>query len=134
PEGTLIGWRVRAYDGEQYSARSNDGAAKMCEFILAASKPAAPQISSTDYPNDDAEHGGVGQYGEFTFTPASSDVVKYQFAVNGSAKQGTTVNAPSPGAPVTVSIMPTSAGPNTVSVLSYDAAGNDSEPASYTFK
>lgn len=134
PEGTLIGWRVRAYDGKQYSAWSNDGAAKMCEFILDTSKPAAPQISSTDYPNDDAEHGGVGQYGEFTFTPASSDVVKYQFAVNGSAKQGTTVNAPSPGAPVTVSIMPTSAGPNTVSVLSYDAAGNDSEPASYTFK
>src|SRR5690606_2706002 len=77
PEGTLIGWRVRAYDGKQYSAWSNDGAAKMCEFILDTSKPAAPQISSTDYPNDDAEHGGVGQYGEFTFTPASSDVVKY---------------------------------------------------------
>ncbi|MDL4813186.1 LamG domain-containing protein [Actinomadura opuntiae] len=134
PEGTLIGWAVRAYDGKQYSAWTNSGAPKMCEFILDKTKPSAPQVSSTDYPDDEADHGGVGQYGTFTFTPASSDVVKYQFAVNGSAKQGTTVQAPSPGVPVTVSIMPTSEGPNTLSVISYDKAGNDSEPASYTFK
>ena len=134
PENTLIGWAVRAYDGKQYSAWSNDGAPKMCEFILDTTQPAAPQISSADYPDDGADHGGVGQYGTFTFTAASPDVVRYQFAINGSAKQGTTVQAPSPGAPVTVELMPASEGPNTVSVITYDQAGNDSEPASYTFK
>lgn len=134
PEDTVIGWHVRAYDGKQASAWSSAGDDKVCQFVLDRQKPMAPSVTSADYPADEADHGGVGEYGSFTFTPSSTDTVSYQYAVGKRAQEGPRVQAPSPGAPTTVEIKPESAGSNTLSVIAYDGAGNASEAAAYTFK
>ncbi|RBL81712.1 LamG domain-containing protein, partial [Streptomyces cavourensis] len=83
PQNKLVDWRVRSYDGAQYSPWSWAGDATSCYFIYDKTVPAAPTITSPEYPASQPDDpndpwlDGVGQYGTFTFKSSSSDVTRY---------------------------------------------------------
>jgi hypothetical protein len=96
PHGTTVAWTARAFDRYDYSDW-----AKPCYFTLDRQAPAkAPVVSSTDYP-EGVWGGGPGVPGTFRFdAQGDPDVVAYQY--RDSSEATTTVPAPRPGAPVTV--------------------------------
>ncbi|WP_406499493.1 DNRLRE domain-containing protein [Streptomyces sp. NBC_00846] len=133
PSNVTIGWEVQGSDGTAWGPWSSVGAATRCEFIYDASAPAAPVISSLQYPNDDAWHAGVGDYGSFTFDSPSTDVAHYQYRFKGSSAWSTVATA-TPGGPATVKFMPTSEGDWSVEAKAVDAAGNAQKtPMGYVF-
>ncbi|MFF5172826.1 hypothetical protein ACFY3U_09355 [Micromonospora sp. NPDC000089] len=126
PDGTVVAWTARAYDGQDYSKW-----AKPCYVKVDAVRPATPVVSSVTYPNDGQAHGGSGVPGTFTFTAnGSKDVVGYYWG-----RFGQTYNyipAPKPGADVTLEYAPTSF-VESLSVRSVDSASNSSETTRYEF-
>ncbi|MGW7419963.1 LamG-like jellyroll fold domain-containing protein [Streptomyces sp. NPDC054813] len=60
--------------------------------------PAAPVVSSAEYPDDGDWHDGVGEYGTFTIDSASDDVVSYRYRWLGGATH--TLAPDAPGGPV----------------------------------
>lgn len=133
PSNVTIGWEVQGSDGTAWGPWSSVGDATRCEFIFDASAPSAPVITSTQYPDDDAWHSGVGDYGSFTFDSSTADVAEYQYRFKGSSTWST-VDAVTPGGPATVQFMPTSEGTWSVEATAVDAAGNPQKtPMGYTF-
>jgi hypothetical protein len=125
PHGTTVAWTARVFDRYDYS-----GWAGPCYFTLDTQAPAkAPVVSSTDYP-EGVWSGGPGVPGKFRLdAQGDPDVVAYQYRDISDAT--TTVPAPRPGAPVTVTYTPDSDGPNPLRVVAIDAAGNRSPQAEY---
>lgn len=117
-------WSVRAQDEDDASAWSAP-----CTFTIDTTPPAAPAVSSVDYPSDGQPHGGSGVPGQFTFT-GPADAVAYKYGIS---SLGQTVQASGPGQPVTVEVAPRG-GPNTLYVATLDAAGNQSALTQYEFK
>lgn len=126
--GGTYAMTVRSFDGTTWSPWSDE-----CRFSVDTQRPATPpSVTSTDYPQGGQWTGGPGIAGDFTFTAGGvSDVTGYRFGLWGANEY---VAAPSPGAPVTVSITPTSDGPVTLYVYSVDAAGNSSNETRYSFR
>ncbi|MFH9548728.1 LamG-like jellyroll fold domain-containing protein [Streptomyces sp. NPDC051445] len=131
-ENVIYAWQARGNDGQGWGPLSSEPP-QACEFVLDKTTPAAPKVASTDYPDDDAPHAGVGDYGTFTFTSTSTDVVSYRYefqdGTNGSvtAQSGT-------GRPGTLRWAPTSSGTQTLTVTSVDAAGKSAQsPAGHSF-
>ncbi|SDT80700.1 LamG domain-containing protein [Actinoplanes derwentensis] len=142
PENIPIGWIARV--GDRKDSKTDDvaswsdwswsGDQTRCEFVLDKTKPLPPDVFSADYPStEDTTADGVGVYGKFTFSSASTDVVSYRYALNKDAAQGTLVNPAAKGGAVSVNLMPASEGPNWVSVHSIDASGSTSSDAVYPF-
>ncbi|MFF7332956.1 LamG-like jellyroll fold domain-containing protein [Streptomyces sp. NPDC008150] len=132
PQNVTVGWAVRGSDGTAWGPWSLDGSATRCEFIYDSTVPKAPVITSADYPDDDAWHAGVGDYGSFTFDSASADVASYKYRFKGESWK--TVPAQSPGGPATVRWMPPDEGTMTVEATAVDSAGNAQQTAnSYVF-
>ncbi|MGW0934940.1 LamG domain-containing protein [Streptomyces sp. NPDC002666] len=130
---TAIGWEVQGSDGTGWGPWSSTGTATRCEFKYDATAPAAPVITSAQYPDDDVWHAGVGDYGSFTFDSPSTDVKQYLYRFKGSSAWSN-VNTATPGGPATVRFMPTSEGPWTVEAKAVDAAGNAQKtPMGYQF-
>ena len=77
-------WRAMASDGTDSSAWSS-----FQSCTVDTTKPGAPFVSSTDYPQDGKWHGGAGTAGKFTFIPASgtSDLAGYAYSLDGAAAQ-----------------------------------------------
>ncbi|MFJ8852809.1 LamG-like jellyroll fold domain-containing protein [Streptomyces sp. NPDC102437] len=123
PSNVTIGWEVQGTDGTAWGPWSSAGTATRCEFIYDATTPAAPVISSVQYPDDGAWHAGVGDYGAFTFDSPSTDVAHYQYRFKGTSGWST-VDPATPGGPATVKFMPTSEGDWSVEAKAVDAAGN----------
>ncbi|MBY8871788.1 hypothetical protein K7640_08035 [Micromonospora sp. PLK6-60] len=127
PDGTVVAWTARAYDGYDYSAW-----AKTCYVRIDAQRPATPVVTSARYPADGQPHGGTGVPGTFTFSAnGSPDVVGYYWG-----RYGQTYNylpAPAPGADATLEFTPASFF-ESLSVRSVDAASNSSEVTSYEFR
>ncbi|MET8976252.1 LamG domain-containing protein [Streptomyces sp. NPDC004539] len=138
PKNRNVAWHVRSYDGAQWSAWSYTGA-HGCYFIYDTSVPAGPVISSAQYGASDAENpddpwwDGVGRYGTFSIDSASSDVTKYWFGVNSAPTSANTLTTSGGGAK-TIKFMPTRPGINFITSQAFDAAGNGSEPTTYTFR
>ncbi|GAA2965655.1 DNRLRE domain-containing protein [Actinokineospora diospyrosa] len=92
--------------------------------------PAAPLVSSTDYPADGQPHGAPGRPGAFTLTPGDAvAIAKYTYQLD-------TDPLPSEVAatgPTTVTLSPTAAGTRTLTVRSVTAGGLASAPAVHTF-
>ncbi|MEV6593268.1 LamG domain-containing protein [Streptomyces acidicola] len=84
--------------------------------------PAAPVITSPEYPDDDAWHDGVGNYGTFVIDSASDDVVAYRYAWMGGGWK--TLTAADPGAAVSLRWLPESEGPVYLTVRAVDNSGN----------
>jgi hypothetical protein len=139
PEQKTINWYVRTWDGYQYSPWSYAGDATACYFTYDKSVPAAPALSSADYPQSDPEneadpwYDGVGRYGRFTADSASTDVTKYWFGINSNPTSANERKPSTSGGPVTIDIAPDHAGPNYLTVQAFDAAGNASEIGRYVF-
>ncbi|MEO3885197.1 LamG-like jellyroll fold domain-containing protein [Nonomuraea sp. B5E05] len=136
PEKTSIAWAVRTWDGYQYSPWSFAGDATGCYFSYDKGVPAAPVVTSADYPEStgvdpDPWHDGVGRYGRFTADSEADDVTRYVFEVGDERierRPGT------PGGPVTLDLAPRHSGLNSVEVQAFDAANNNSAVRSYLFK
>jgi hypothetical protein len=132
PQNTSIEWHVRAYDGTSYSPWSYAGNATGCYFVYDPTTPAAPAVSSTDYPESDPENAddpwidGVGKYGIFTVTSSSKDVTKYWYGLNIAPSAANEVKPAVTGGPVSINLMPTHAGMNRLYVQSWDAANRHS--------
>ncbi|MCH5674927.1 LamG-like jellyroll fold domain-containing protein [Streptomyces gilvus] len=126
PQNTTIAWAVRGFDQQSYGAWSTDGNQTRCEFIYDTSKPKSATITSAQYPDDEAWHTGVGDYGDFTMDSPSADVTKYTYYFTGpQADNGKkTVAAESTGGPATIRWMPPSEGTYTLHVTAVDGAGN----------
>ncbi|MEV4637543.1 RHS repeat-associated core domain-containing protein [Actinoplanes sp. NPDC049548] len=120
-------WRVRGNDGTVASPWS-----AYCEFTVDTTAPAAPSVTSTDYPAGQWS-GGVGSAGKFTLSASgTTDVAAYQYGLDVNPPDQS-VNTASPGASATVTITPSTAGAHTLYVRSRDRAGNLSSVKAYTF-
>ncbi|MEW2435944.1 LamG-like jellyroll fold domain-containing protein [Streptomyces caniferus] len=139
PSNKTVSWSVRVYDGAQYSPWSSAGSAEACYFVLDTQVPAAPTISSGEYPASDPEnpddpwYDGVGQYGTFAVADTHRDVNRYVYGVNADPSGKNTV-ATSGGAERRVNVLPEKPGLNFVTVQAFDAAGNSSEIRTYQFR
>ncbi|GIJ49603.1 hypothetical protein Val02_64890 [Virgisporangium aliadipatigenens] len=134
PEGVLVhGGRyalaVRSRDAHDVSPWSAE-----CRFSVDTVRPAAPSVSSPDYPNENwPGWGGPGLAGAFTFDPNGvADVVGYGYEFPGGPYREF-VAAPAPGAPLTVHEAPRAAGPTWIYAWSIDAAGNRSDRVQHSF-
>ncbi|MFE6775287.1 LamG-like jellyroll fold domain-containing protein [Streptomyces sp. NPDC057702] len=139
PRNKRVDWHARVWDGAQWSPWSYDGAAHGCNLTLDTSVPAGPSITSGQYAASDPEdpedpwRDGVGRYGTFTIDAPATDVTRYWFGVNEQPSARHTLNT-SGGGPQTIRFMPTRPGVNFVTAQAFDAAGNGSEPRTYSFR
>ncbi|MFK4191364.1 DNRLRE domain-containing protein [Streptomyces sp. NPDC033754] len=119
-------WRAAVYDGQDW----NGTWSAWQTFTVDTTKPGAPFVSSTDYPQDGAWHGGGGTAGKFTFTPATgtTDLAGYVYSLDGAAA----VTVAATGS-TTVSITPAADGHRTLKVQTKDKAGNVSTAVPYDF-
>ncbi|XRQ14228.1 LamG domain-containing protein [Actinomadura welshii] len=131
PEGKLIGWGVRAWDGEQWGPWSYAGAQTGCYFYYDPAVPAEPTITSADYPADDAWHGGVGEPGTFTIFDSEGVADRYEVTLNGEHTQTVPTTA---GAARQVRIAPTRSGPNVLTVQAFAPSNQNGDTVSYEFR
>ncbi len=134
--GSKYWWRVRAIDStgtaSTYAPHNNN-----CGFVFDASKPNSPDITSTDFPEENSTGTSwsakpFGTDGYVTFSPSgSTDTVTYKYSINSGAYD--MVKSVSPGGSVTVAIRPKVAGPNVLYAVAVDASGNTSERTAYVF-
>jgi hypothetical protein len=130
PENVVVSWRARGSDGTAWGPWSA-AAPNACEFVYDHTKPAAPVVTSSEYPDDDVWHTGVGDAGSFTFTSTSADVVSYRYQFTGEP-QLTVSAGTGTGRPATIRWTPMHDGPVTLTVSAVDAAGKSQEtPAGY---
>jgi hypothetical protein len=147
PENVVIGWEVRAHDGEENGPWSGEGSQPACQFVYDKTQPTPPDIDSAVYlPLDSDEstfacapdeippgsedegpspswRGSVGTYGTFVFDSASTDIVEYQFGFDTTPSPTQKLIPTTPGGPVTVTWMPEEPGPHQITVLAKDASG-----------
>ncbi|OOC57296.1 hypothetical protein NOSIN_18635 [Nocardiopsis sinuspersici] len=132
PENTVIGWIVRASDGHAWGPWSWSGAQTRCQFVHDSTAPAEPEITSADFPADDAWHDGVGVYGEFTVSSPSDDVVEYRYGVNEDPSAANTLTPDGDGT-ATLTFSPWYEGPHSLYVEAVDQAGKVSSRANHLF-
>ncbi|MFI1925309.1 LamG domain-containing protein [Streptomyces sp. NPDC020377] len=138
PKNKHVEWHVHSYDGAQWSAWSYTGS-HGCHFMYDTGVPVGPVISSAQYGASDPEDpddpwwDGVGRYGTFSVDTTSTDVTKYWFGVN-TAPSSANVLTTTGGGVKTITFMPTRPGVNFITAQAFDAAGNGSEPTTYTFR
>ncbi|WP_345484724.1 phospholipase A2 [Planotetraspora phitsanulokensis] len=120
---TSYHWRVRSFDGTDYSAWSS-----WFTFTVDATPPPAPAVSSDDYPEDGWAKGS-GQAGRFTITPGGTDVSAVLWSFDGGAQQ----SAANSGAPYALNWTPGSDGPHALKAWVKDKAGNLSSATTYAF-
>ncbi|MEU0081787.1 RHS repeat-associated core domain-containing protein [Micromonospora tulbaghiae] len=126
--GSSYKWRVRGNDGTV-----NGNWSSFCEFTVDTSIGAPPIVSSTTYP-ENAWGGDANVAGNFTFDPNGvADAAAYEYSLDVSPPNKV-VNAPSPGAPATVSIKPLTPGWHNIWARTRDSAGNVTALRSYPFK
>ncbi|GLZ78315.1 hypothetical protein Afil01_31220 [Actinorhabdospora filicis] len=144
---TATGGKVASYpltglaEGHyQWRMRSDDGYAKSpwspwCYFQIDSTVPAAPTITSTDYPkcvpgSDCPQTTLPGLAGAFTFS-TTDDAVKYLYGWAGEPDTPLVVTV---GASKTISLSPPGYGRNILYVRTVDTAGNQSADATYEFE
>ncbi len=130
PQNTKIGWGVRAWDGEQWGPWSYDGAQTGCYFYYNPAVPADATITSTDYPADDAWHGGVGRPGAFTISDSEGVADRYVITMNDEPPRTVTTTN---GAPREVLVAPTRSGPNVLTVQAFAPSNQNGSTVSYEF-
>ncbi|MEV6442921.1 hypothetical protein [Amycolatopsis sp. NPDC051716] len=123
-DGTYA-WEVYAQDS--WGAKS--ATAGPCRFTVDRTDPKAPAVVSATYPAN-AEGGGVGLAGQFTFSPnGSTDVAKYDYNFGADTRE----IAAGPDGKATVSFTPAANGRQSVVVRAWDRAGNLSLSTYYSF-
>ncbi|MFD9961637.1 DNRLRE domain-containing protein [Amycolatopsis sp. NPDC058986] len=149
--GMVQGWvdNPATNNGFQVKLRDEAGAAQRVLFLsdeatepllrptLAVSylgtppaPPAAPVVSSSDYPADGQPHGGAGKAGSFTFKPGSTaPISKFVYQLDSDAKP---TEVPATGQ-VSVNLTPAASGTRTLTVRALDATGVSSIATTYSF-
>lgn len=94
--------------------------------------PEAPVITSADFPEDESWVDMVGEYGTFTFSSPSDDVVRYRYDFTTDDDAPIDVDA-GPSGTTVVRFMPVRSGPHILYVTAFDCAVNSSARASYDF-
>jgi hypothetical protein len=103
-----------------------------CYGIMDAEMPADPVVTSLDYPEGDTPSGGPGVPGTFTIdAQGDPDVVAYTWS-DGFGSGGR-IEAPAPGAAVTLTYTPTNTGLHNGLFIAHDRAGNTSFGREYFF-
>ncbi|BBB01218.1 hypothetical protein RVR_8507 [Actinacidiphila reveromycinica] len=133
-DGMTYTWRARAISG---TGAVSDWSAP-CHFVTDHTPPAAPVLTSTDFPSETS--GIPGPVARTTGTvhvavsgPGASDVVAARYALDAYPYSG------SPAVPVgadgtaDITITPTSWGPHTLWVETVDRTGNLSQETPYQF-
>ncbi|MER6620823.1 LamG domain-containing protein [Streptomyces sp. NPDC000931] len=131
PSDTVISWHVRADDGTAKSPWSSEAPGAACRFVHDDESPAAPVVSSPEYPEETWWTGGVGVYGSFTMDSPSADVVEYRYTFLGGPQR--TVRPAELGGPATVRFAPLSNAPQRLSVQALDRSGRVSGRTDYSF-
>ncbi|MQM25019.1 LamG-like jellyroll fold domain-containing protein [Glycomyces albidus] len=135
-------WTVKSSDvpGQSYTAtvaakdsRATGASAGGCTVLIDTTPPAAPTVSSTDYPSDGNIHGAVGMTGRFTVDSTSSDTAGYSWSLQ-DAYGDNTAPVSTPGGPATIALDPAASGVQNLSVWAFDAHGNVSTKTTYTFR
>ncbi|MDX3249003.1 LamG-like jellyroll fold domain-containing protein [Streptomyces sp. ME18-1-4] len=141
PQNVKAAWSVRASDGKLWGPWSYAGDTQTACYLTYDSKhPAAPTVTSAQYPVSHTDDpldpwlDGVGRYGRFTIDSTAQDVTKYWFGLNVDPTAANERKPATPGAPVSIDLMPTRPGLNTLYVMAWDANNNDSTIASYQFR
>ncbi|MFD4908921.1 ricin-type beta-trefoil lectin domain protein [Kitasatospora purpeofusca] len=124
-EGVPYSIGARLWDGA-----ANSGWTPSITVVADTVKPGAPFVTSSSYPSDGLWHGGAGQAGTFSFSPAPgvTDQVGYVYSLDG----GASVTVDGTG-PANATITPATDGHRLLKVQSKDRAGNLSDPTGYTF-
>ncbi|MGW4060855.1 DNRLRE domain-containing protein [Amycolatopsis sp. NPDC004747] len=92
--------------------------------------PAAPAVTSADYPNDGQPHGGAGRPGTFVLRPGDTvPIAKFVYQLDTDPLPSET---PATGQ-LSVSLTPGSAGTRTLTVRAVTPGGLVSPPSVYTF-
>ncbi|NUT50155.1 MAG: hypothetical protein HOV94_23010 [Saccharothrix sp.] len=147
-DGKVYSWQARAGDGADTSAWSTP-----CHFVADAVKPSAPTITSPNYPPYDSPSPvPVGEDGVFVFDArGDTDTVGFGYTwgstipVHGCfiGELGRLIcsdpldgeqalRADHPGGTATATLVPPYSGPQTLTAWSIDAAGNSSQPTTYS--
>lgn len=125
-DATTYAWQVRSQDSLDTGPWS-----AICTFTTDFSAPAPPTVSSTDYPDDGAWHGGSGVPGAFILSANGvADVTGFYY---GTDEPGTFVPADHRGGSATIQLTPSQIGPSELTVQSVDAAGNRSAITRYEY-
>ncbi|MCX5397483.1 FG-GAP-like repeat-containing protein [Streptomyces sp. NBC_00102] len=134
--GKTYFWAVRALDATGSSSTYGPPSTANCGLVYDSSAPNSPDVTSTDFPEDDGNASTwskvpFGTAGNFTFSPAgSTDTVKYMYSFNSTALNNSVTVAA--GASATVALKPLTAGPSVLYVKAVDSAGNtSSSPTMY---
>lgn len=118
-------WHAKVGDPWSYGSSSGTdetGWSSWCEVQVDLTPPPLPTVTSPQYPQGcTTTCAGAGTTGVFTFTSAP-DAAGYWWGL--SDPPSTWVAAATPGAAVTVSWTPPTAGPRTLYVQAQDVAGN----------
>lgn len=125
-EGTAYAWRVRGVNAVGEGAWG-----PWCEFVADGGAPGVPFVSSSQYPADGNWHGGSGQAGTFTFTPAAGtgDLAGFVYSLD----TDTTSTTLAATGTATVTLTPSQEGARTLTVRAKDRAGHLSAPNTYRF-
>lgn len=135
----LADWGVTLQEGATYSFRAGtddgvvgSGWSAKTTFRVDTVAPGTPTVTSSSYPNDNTWHGGAGQAGTFTLTPAAgSDTASYSWGLDAAPAPTNTVPGGSSPKPLTVT--PASDGKHVLNVAAFDQAGNQSGVLRYVF-
>ncbi|MBW0254839.1 DNRLRE domain-containing protein [Cellulomonas sp. PS-H5] len=128
-------------DGQKYTvtARVSDniveGPPASLTFGVDTTKPLAPRITSTDYPDDNTWHGAENTAGNFTITPAAIDgsLTTYIWGLDKVPDPAQKVTASATGAASKLTVTPTTAGRHVLQLQALDRAGNASGVLKYAF-
>lgn len=141
PQNVKTAWSVRASDGKLWGPWSYAGDTQTgCYLTYDSKHPAAPTVVSAQYPASRTDDpldpwlDGVGRYGRFTIDSTASDVTKYWFGLNADPTSANERKPATPGAAVSIDVMPTRPGLNNLYVQAWDANNNDSTIATYQFR
>ncbi|WP_203884732.1 LamG domain-containing protein [Planotetraspora kaengkrachanensis] len=138
PQGTTVGWEVRAWDGVAWGPWSPAGTSTRCRFAWKTAALSDPKVTSADYPGSTDLTGslpfttGVGRDGAFTVDSDDSDVVAYQWGMD-TGVTGAHVVTTRQGEPRTVRLLPTTEGGHSLAVRAFDSYGNGSRQVTYHF-
>jgi hypothetical protein len=133
-DGTTASYSGTLAEGTRYlhvravNAAGTWGPTAHYRFTVDTTAPAAPTVSSPDFP-DDSWAGDVGDTGMFTLTSVDKGLASFAYSLDGAT--ATTVDASA--AAKTIELTPASDGSHKLTVTATDKAGNTSTTTVYTF-
>ncbi|AGZ39029.1 hypothetical protein AFR_03700 [Actinoplanes friuliensis DSM 7358] len=127
-------WDVRSEDSsDAVSSFFPGNTTEPCRFTVDASAPAAPEVTSDDYPEATSDGATwatkkFGETGSVTFT--AEGAARFEYSFEYISPLSVTANAS--GTATVTGLKPRHAGPTSLIVYAYDKAGNRSVLTSYT--